>query len=94
MIFKVSITVVPGKAVNSRGRTREDITSSVCFMLVGRKRDYEIKKRVIKLRGLDLTQVLKQKKIRTSSSLTIQKKLAPYKQLAKHNIQCHQLGTS
>lgn len=49
------------KAANSTGRTREDSTSSTCFMLVGRKRDYEVKERVIKLRGLDLTLVLKEK---------------------------------
>lgn len=34
----------------------------MCFMLVGRKRESEVKKRVIKLRELDLTQVLKEKK--------------------------------
>lgn len=63
LIFKASVLSSAWKAANSRGRTWEDSPSSLRFMLVGRKRI--CRTRVIKLRELDLTQVLKEKKIRT-----------------------------
>ena len=62
LIFKISITGCAWKAANSRGRTLKDITSSMSFMFVGRKRTG--RKRVTELRELDQIQVLKEK-IRT-----------------------------
>lgn len=80
------------KAANGRGRMQENVTSRMRFLLLGRKRDYEVKNWVIKLRGLDLTQILKEKTTRTSPSLAIQKTMATYKQPAKRNIQSHPFG--